>query len=170
MDTSLINGGADLTVAKRVKVNRHFAEFVSVGALDKDGQPNKVFFEGEPIIFRVRLLVKHPVEGLQMGCGIKTLDLNSRLFTVPSDQYEQRIAPGQYVTTIALDPNYLRAGDYVISLEMFAAGLRQDRIPEAMRIKISSHIPTDANRASFSKWVTGYLCLDYKWDGLTRSE
>ena len=139
--------------------------FSWVKILDETEKQTDSITEFEPMIIEVAVNVNAEIESLQVGCGVVRLDMNSELFTAPSEEFRKPIQPGLYTLRLRIDPNYLRYGIYGINLKLFGNGLRQDTIRQAcgFTIKIKS---ITANSVVYQRWVNGPLLFNYKWRNL----
>jgi len=64
-----------------------------------------------------------------------------------------------------INPNYLRDGDYALTMKLFADGQRQETMVRIMRVNIRPRLSAK-NPAYFQKWVAGHLRFDYEWEAI----
>ncbi|NQU32079.1 MAG: ABC transporter ATP-binding protein [Bacteroidetes bacterium] len=121
--------------------------------------------EFEPLIIEVAVNINMDITSLQVGCGVVRLDMNSELFTAPSEEFKEPFLPGLYTFRLRIEPNYLRYGFYGINLKLFANGLRQDTIRQAGGFTIIKK-STSVDSVVYQKWVNGPLLFNYKWHRL----
>ncbi len=138
------------------------ARYEWVRLVNSKGEETPSVYEQEPFVVELGFRVDEPLEHLQLGCTIKTLKEEIKLFTVASPEFSHRFDPGRYSIQLRFDPNYLRSGEYVLMLRLFGDGARQDHLPEAAFFSIR---PTSGNQRSAGHytWAKGYLHFDYQW-------
>jgi lipopolysaccharide transport system ATP-binding protein len=139
-----------------------------VRLVNDDGEQTTIFTEEKPISIEIGISVQSPVTSIQMGCGIVRVDRNIELFTVPSKEIKSNFLPGEYVTKLKIDPNYLREGLYSINIKIFADDIRQDVVREVIRFSLTRDVTTTASAAAYQRWVNGPLYFDYEWDMLKK--
>jgi len=162
----IANGGfADLRQAERHETlsDRH-AQFDSVRTLNNEGKQSECFLEGQPIAINVAFTLSERVSDLQLGCGVRTCDAQLELFTVPSPEYRMSFQPGGYSARLLIDPNFLREGSYRLILKMFADGVRQDTIVDALQFSVVACHSDEELAARSQRWVAGPLRFDYAWE------
>ena len=142
---------------------RH-SEFKWVRALRIDGRQAGDFVEGEPFTVEVGFHLGQSVSKIQLGCGVRPVESQSELFTVPSPEFDSSFCEGHYKARITIAPNYLREGAYRLVLKLFVDGVRQDTIGDVLQISVTACRSTDDLNALSQKWVSGPLLLNYKWD------
>jgi ABC-type polysaccharide/polyol phosphate transport system ATPase subunit len=142
------------------------ASFDWVRTLNEDGEEAGTFLEGEPVTVEVGLTVRESAEHLQVACGVGATDVHGDLFTLSSPEWPGPVRPGQYVTRVRLDPNYLREGTYLLGLRMFADGARRDTQRDAIGISIVGRLAADDPSSLSQRWVQGRFRFDYQWDPL----
>lgn len=142
------------------------ARYEWVRLLNSKGEESGTFFEREPIVVELGFRVMQRLQSLQLGCTMKTLEGETKLFTVPSPEFSEGYDPGMYGAQLTLNPNYLRRGDYVLMLRLFGDGKREDHIPEALTLTIQPIAGDDDSNVYAQKWVKGYMRFDYEWSAI----
>ncbi len=139
-----------------------------VRLVDDEGEQTTIFTEEKPISIELGISVQSSVSSIQMGCGIVRVDRNIELFAVPSKEIKSNFLPGEYVTKVKIDPNYLREGLYSINIKLFADGMRQELLREVIRFSLTRDITSLGSAAAYQRWVNGPLYFDYEWDVLKK--
>jgi lipopolysaccharide transport system ATP-binding protein len=152
----------DLTQIKNRIGTREFGMLTAARLLTHDGKPATSFLEREPFNVELEFLLKRATKQIELGCNIRTPEGGTSLFMSPSGQYAQTFEPGTYVSRVRIDPNYLRAGSYSISLYLFVQHLKDDVVPMALGLTIEPYLEAD-DGAFFMKYSTGYFRFDYEW-------
>ncbi len=157
-------GLADLRFRERPQnYSNRRAQFEWVRTTNSEGRQRATFLEREPIIVEARFAVWKTVRSLQFGCSVFQMNPNVELFTVPSEEYTGEFSCGEYAVQLRIDPNYLRERSYILSLKLYADGVRQELIEDTLRLHIVRYIPASENSAHFAHWVAGPLWMPYKW-------
>lgn len=136
--------------------------FEWVRTQDKSGKQKGVFARGEPIIVESGFKVHTEVSNLEFGIGVSSLRHNIELLFVPSPIYRLSLPAGCYSIQMNIDPNYLQAGSYALTLKMFADGIRQETI-EALRFTMAENNSYHGEDGVYRRWIGGLLRLDYEW-------
>src|SRR6266571_1800603 len=139
------------------------ASFDWVRTLNEEDEETGTFLEGEPVTVEVGLTVRQSAEHLMVACGVGATDVHGDLFTLNSPEWPGPVNPGQYVTRVRLDPNYLREGTYLLGLRMFADGARRDTQRDAIGISIVGRLAPDDPSSLSQRWVQGRFRFDYQW-------
>jgi lipopolysaccharide transport system ATP-binding protein len=141
------------------------ARFTWVRLLDAKARQAGSFSEGEPITVELGFQVMQQVTALQFGCGIGTVDGGIELFTSPSRERSDVADPGNYSVRMHIEPNYLRNGDYAVTVKLFADGQEQETMGRIIRLNIRPRLSA-GDPAYFQRWATGHLRFDYEWESI----
>jgi lipopolysaccharide transport system ATP-binding protein len=136
---------------------------------DNRGNQTNSFAEGEPIIVELGFKVREEARNLEFGVGVTSLRHGVELFVVPSPVYRPALPEDRYCVQLSIDPNYLRAGAYYLTLKAFADGLGQENLVNAIQFSIMAN---DSNRGEdglYKVWIGGLLRLDYRWGQIDSS-
>jgi len=165
----LIPGGgwADLSEKERHSSEAlRRAQFSWVRLLDSRDRQTGIFRETEPITVELGFRVWESVRDMQFGCSFWTSDRIAELFTVPSPEYAGIVEAGNYSVRMHMDPNYLRQGEYIFAVKMFAGGERQATIGPVIKLSIQPFVSSDDNPAYGHGWVAGYMRYDCDWGSI----
>ena len=164
-----MTGDSDLSEGRIQASSENSASFCELDIFNKEGKQTNLIDEFEPVVIRVGIRVNSEIDSLQVGCGIVRLDMNTELFTVPSEEYGPRFQPGLYKLQMKIEPNYLRYGIYGLTLKLIANGLRKEtiRLQNGFTIIKKS---TGQDGALYQRWINGPLLFDYKWQLLKSAE
>lgn len=169
VNASLQGGGwADLSCGKPSEEPEASKKvrFTWLRLVDARARQTGSFMEGEPITVELGFQVLRQVRGLQFGCGVGTADGGVVLFTSPSPEHVDGLGPGDYSIRMHVDPNYLRGGDYILTLELFADGQRQEEtIDRVIRFNVRPS-PSVDDPVYFQPWVAGHVRFDYAWEAI----
>lgn len=162
------DGFADIRQSARPEnlANRH-AQFDWLRTLNSAGQQTGTFLEREPITVELGLSLTKSTPLLQMACGVTTSDSQADLIMEPSPEFHRDFGPGQYRIQFVMDPLFLRGGFYRLTVKLFANGLRQDTVPEALEIRIVPRLARTDLNAYNQRWANGKFRFDYTWGDLS---
>jgi lipopolysaccharide transport system ATP-binding protein len=139
------------------------ARLTSLRLTDANGKQSGVYGEGHPIGVELGFEALQEVKSLQLGCGVETVDGSVQLFTSPSPEWTDVLAPGAYSARLHLDPNHLRSGDYTLTVTLLANGLRQQTLKRVATLHVAPG-PGSGNPVYLQGWAAGRLRFDYEWD------
>ncbi len=139
------------------------ARYEWIRLLNSKGEETPVLSEREPFVVELCFRVYEPLRHVQLGCTVKTLEDEIKLFTVPSPEFSSHFRPGLYSVQLRCDPNYLRPGDYVLMLRLFGDAMRQDHLSEAAFLNIHPAASDQDGNLPHQRWIKGYLQFDYSW-------
>lgn len=153
---------ATLPRAESLPINP-LARLEWVRTRNKDGRQTSVFTEREPIIVEFGFKVFGEIGNLELGVGVLSVQRNVELFFAPSPVYRLSLSEGCYRIRMSMDPNYLQAGAYSLILKMFADGVRQETLGDALRFTITGNGLYREKDGRFKGWISGPLRFDYEW-------
>ncbi len=158
------NGEFDLTNAERppqkIRIEDSRAHFVRARCVGDNGTVKASFQERESIAVEVYLKVKSTVELLELHLSVVNMS-EVRVFSALSDVMAVNLEPGVYKSVLNIDPNYLRPGDYVAALNLYAPAL-QDGIKNAVNFRIEPSSEGDSN-VNWSYHNLGVVRFPYEW-------
>jgi lipopolysaccharide transport system ATP-binding protein len=159
------NGFASLTSLPRPKglIRNPRVRLEWVRTQDRSGNQTNSFAEGEPIIVELGFKVDEEARNLEFGVGVTNLRHGIELFVVPSPIYRMALPEDHYCIQMSIDPNYLRAGTYYLTLKMFAEGIRQETFVNAIQFSIAANDSYRGEDGLYKVWIGGLLRLDYEW-------
>ena len=174
--TGTESGYVDLTTAQRARNRRggdpprDLAELRFVQIRDSDAKVTSTVLESTPFTIEVTVSVKKTISMLQLGCSVRQPYVKEPLFTAPSRVFDGPLEPGNYHTSLRIEPSYLREGNYDVELRLFANGAErdQDAVPSATRIVVVGYLPDEDENQYIVHWMRGPFRFDYDWKQLKR--
>jgi lipopolysaccharide transport system ATP-binding protein len=155
------SGFADLSNLPRT-LETHPLRFKWARLSDKDNQQSSTFIETTPIKIELGFDIFETTRDLQLGCSVIDEETQQCLYTAASPLFNAEFPAGEYRTELDLDPNYLRAGGYMLVFKAFAQGTRSDHLSPAMRFTLMPDPDNPINGGKF-RWIAGPLHFPYVW-------
>jgi lipopolysaccharide transport system ATP-binding protein len=169
VENKYINGFSDLKDFPRsLGYVAQKARFIWVRISDNNNNCKNTFDEGEPIIFEIGFEVLGSINQVQFGLGVSNIRYAVELFVVPSLIYSMMVYPGKYSIKMYLNPNYLREGNFTVTLKMFAKGERQDTLSNSINFSIIKSSSDQKNEGTYARWIAGLINLSYDWSEINK--
>jgi lipopolysaccharide transport system ATP-binding protein len=106
----------DLTKMRHEDRPRKFVNLTRISLFDKNMNPSYTFHMGEPIIARIELLCKKPMENAEIGFKItSTQGLNIHFFSSVWEGLEIDLVEGSYIFEVSIPQIFLFPGKYYIN-------------------------------------------------------
>ncbi|MEO8392412.1 MAG: hypothetical protein ABI700_05405, partial [Chloroflexota bacterium] len=155
--TEMTQGSMEL----RLNDSSQDAQLIWMQTASEQGELSSVFREGEPISVTVGLRIHNPLTSFQLGCIVHNVAFRQPLFTVPSPILTEGLFPGEYKLQFDLNPNYLKRGDYNLTLKAFVNGNKPTPIPGLpLKIVVGED---DSGSSYYNRWVTGSFSFNYEF-------
>ncbi len=160
-------GAFDLELHPRERMLPRDVEFTYAVLTSNDGEARTDFQEGDSIYVDVDFRVNKPANWLQLTMRILTVE-GVPVFSVllPKEEVISMVQ-GIYTSRVSIDPNYLRPGRYVATLNVHTSVL-QDQINDALIFEVRHRISGD----EYTFWTSdqrGLVRFDqYLWSAVVR--
>lgn len=135
--------------------------FISIRLVDSAGSPLHACAIAQTAVIEIAFKTNKNVSSLIIGFAVHDA-LGQPIFATHWNDYGKTysLTPGIWNTRCIIEPNYLRAGTYNISLGAITASETCAHIPEAFRLKIESLI---SSKLSYYDNRIGQLFIPMKW-------
>ena len=156
---SLHMGAITVIPSKSHAVSDNFSfESINIEAANGDILRSERF--SSPLNIEVTFSITRNVTELIIGIGVQTLD-EFAILTSHSDDLRDpyTLAPGTYAVTISFAPNYLRPGNYLLSLKATSRGRTLAHVAAAARLEVAS-VSMD--------YRTGVVSIPMSWSAARR--
>lgn len=136
-------------------------KFKTIQIENNDGSPVERISVAQDIALSIEFTLKDPIKSLTLGFAIRTLD-EAPIFATHNNDFgnSYNLTPGTYKVKVPLKPNYLRPGQYDISLGAIATGQHLAYIHHALRIEVDA-VTVDPNHIIDNR--IGAIFIPYKW-------
>lgn len=159
-------GVLDLEHHLRERILPREVEFTRAVISSSNGEPRMDFQESEPIHMDVDFRFNKPANWLQLTLRVLTVE-GVPVFSILLPKEEVNLIEGTYTSRVSLDPNYLRPGRYVATLNVHTSVL-QDQINDAILFEVHHRL----NGEEHTFWSSDQRGLvrfgQYFWSNMVR--
>lgn len=166
LSSSENSGQIDLLLHRRERLLPREVEFTNAVITSTNHVPQVDFQEADPIYIDVDFRVNKPANWIQLTLRVLTVE-GVPVFSILLPKSEVTMVNGTYTSRVALEPNYLRPGRYVATLNVHTSVL-QDQINDAIIFEVRHKLSGEEH----TFWTSDQRGLvrfeEYSWSELTR--